>query len=590
MKNQYEISISDVIITDKDHIDHKLIWRTMHPVIVSIAGLKDYIAAGHPFLCCKPKNQWNGQRLFGIDIDHFEVARGRYSFDEFIAVLDAIGLPPCMAYTTFSNPDRKRERFRLLFQLSEPVTDIQEAWKVSRFLFGIINELVPGAADKNCRRPYGLFYPGKKIILYHPRKVVRADILTEAIRETEKPHVIIKTTWAWTKIKQILEKDPFIPSVKFKSAPPGYLINLGSAEPWLYKYQIDIKTSRGISTLRLLDTNRICYNLLNLEKIIDIYYYSGSAVEQSEKKMQTCSMTVFEHYGCVVSSMFSALSRRWNCDIVQGKILCQQNQNFIFKAMGIHVIRNKKMIIPTRLSCYAKAIMDLSSYPNLAKIFRRDPRKLQMLASIILLAREISLKLMELPKHSKQYVITYQMIADKLRKKFHQSITREGISQWIKQFHDLHLIHICHEDEIASLIKQQRNKQHKHATVIQIPYFDQSVLIHAEIRAAKYKPPVIIASSDNIHYITTKNILVFLLSSYGWFSRDAFIRCVEKEAALDNTDGYTVENAATYFDRYIPQIQQELRLIKSSCTKQLITRFPGNHKIGLTKIYYRGET
>ena len=588
MKTKYEICISDVILTDKNEINHSLIWRTMHAVTVSLSDLKNYIAAGHPFLCCKPKNRWEKQQLFGIDIDHFEAARGRYSFNEFIALLDALGLPPCLGYTTFSNPDRKRNRFRLLFQLSDPVTDIQSAWKISRFLFNIIDELIPGTADKNCRRPYGLFYPGKKIILCRPNQSARLDIISEAIQETEKPHVIIKTTWVWNKLQQILKKDPFIPSVQFGSAPAGYLINLGS-EPGLYKYQMDIKTSWGISTLRLLDTNRICYNLLNLEKIIDKYYNIYGVAEQSNNFLQTRSMTVFEHYCSMLSSLLSKCARNYNCDKEQGKFLIKQYQKFVYQAMRIQILRNKPMTLPTRYVNYANAIQNIEAYPNLQKLFQRDPRKQLVIASIALLARDAAIK--KNPSQTvPQYIVTYQMIIDKMKTKFKKIISKDALAEWIKQFEALHLIRICKDKEINGFIRESYPDPFKRPMILQVPYFDESVLIHAEILAAKYKPSVKKDLTNDPNYATTKNILDTLLSLHGWFSRDAFLRCIRLETALNNMDGYTVKNAATYFDRYIPQIQQELDLTKSSCTKELMARFPGNHKIGLTKLYYRKES
>lgn len=588
MKNQFTISISDIIVRNKKEAEDNLalLWQTMHPAKMTLAQLKDTIKAGHPFLCCKEKKYWDGQRLFCIDIDHFETACGIYSFDQFIALLDALYLPPCMAYTTFSNPDRKRERFRLLFQFDESVKDITDAKKISGFLYHIIEELIPGAADRNCLSPYHLFYPGKKIVLCRPAKIARLNIIIETIKEAENLHLIFKTRWVWEKLKQILEKDPFIPSATFMDPPAGLLIILGT-EPWSIKYHIDIKTSLETINLGLLKNNRISYNLVCLVKIIDKYYNIQRAVEQSKRKMGTRSMTVFEHYQGLLSHVLSGLALRINCDKVTAKDLFSLYEKDVYVGMGIQVRKNTKMLLPVKYAQYAKEILNLSPYPNLFRLFQRDERKQYVLASIILLIRDMASALQYPPRMSEQYVVTYQMISDKLQKKFHVSVSTDCLAAWLKQFDALQLIHLCKKEELASTIK--RHSPLKNLTVIQIPYFDKTIFAHAEILASRYKPPVKITRAEDWNYETTKAILSALLQSHGWFSRTSFIQCIRDESALNNTNGYTVKNAMTYFDKHILQIQQELHLIKSSCTKELMARFPGNHKIGLTKLYYRGD-
>ena len=582
------IGISDFVMKDKSDVDYDLIWKTLHPVTVTMAQLKQAINDGHPFTCSRKKDKWDGQSLFGIDIDNFNAARGIYSFDQFIAILDALGLPPCITYTTFHNPDRKKERFRLLFRLSEPVTDLDMAWKISRHLFSIIDELIPGAPDKNCKRPYGLFYPGKKIILYRPKLTARLDIISEVIREKEKPHVIIDTAKVLTKIKKILSKDPFIPSVTIKNLPPRLLLILGP-EPGIFSIPSDIKTSLGILHLGLLNTNRLLYNLLLHRKIIDIYINIQYAVEQSKKIPEKPSISVFQHYCSMFSGLMIHYSYLFHCDYDTAKTMFKVWEKQIYQAMDIQINPDQYMVLPSRYIQYAKAVMNFTKYPNLNRLFQRDNRKRQVLATTILLARELHLQLKDPTETVPQYIITQQMIADKLAKKFGILINRNTLASWLKQFHDLQLIHICSEEEIAAEIKKQRRSPLKKPTVLQIPYFDESVLIHAEILASQYKPAIKMPAAENMQYQTIKAIASILLDNHGCFSRDAFIRFVLKESALDNTDGFTVENAQTYFDKYMPQIQQELHLIKSSCTKELMTRFPGNHKIGLTKLYYRGD-
>ena len=320
----YRICISDYLMHSKDNINHPLIWQTMHPVTITMADLKKSVIEGHPFLCCQKKSLWDGQQLFGIDIDNFNAARGKYTFKQFIAILDALGIPPCLGYTTFNNPNRKKERFRLLFKLTEPVTKIKDAWQVSKLLFNIVNELIPGAPDKNCKRPYCLFYPGKKIILYRPNQSARKDILFETIRFLEQPKIIIKTTEMWTKLQETLLQNPYVPSVQFKRPPPGLLLILGLDRYLVSKNQIGISTSLGIQNIGIFNNQRICYNILLQKKILDIYYNSVKTAEQSKSKNENATITVFEHYEALFNELLCRFCELQYCNTDTAKIILSQ--------------------------------------------------------------------------------------------------------------------------------------------------------------------------------------------------------------------------------------------------------------------------
>ena len=586
---KFNVSISNAVVSDKNIADYKTIWKQMQPVTVTLHQLKESIKQKHPFTCCYPKSSWKDQQLFCIDIDHFNPRAG-YTFEQFLAVLDALRLPPCMVYTTFSNPPRKKERFRLLFQLDEPVTNPEEAKKVIRFLYGTIEELVPGSADRHCLSPYHLYYPGKQIVLYRPKLSARRDILSETIQVLEQPKLIIKTAQVWNQMRDKLSQNPYIPSVLFKKPPAVLLLILGSGNPWILEPQLVISTSLDTQNLVLFTTQRICYNLITYKKILDIYYYIQGAAEQSEQQERTVSITVFEHYEPQLSELLLDCTELQYCNKITVKNWFQQYKNIVYQNMGIQILPNTPMALPVRYARYAKAVQDLFAYPNLFRLFQRDIRKSQVLASIILIVRDIAVMLKHSPRKPEQYIITHQMIKDRLQKKFKQTIAQEGLTEWLRQFDALHLIHLCTEAEIVQAIKKTQNKHRGIPTVIQIPYFDKNTLVHAEYMAARYKPPVKKTVAGDENYDTVKIILSALLDSYGWFSRDSFIQCIRQENEANNTDGFTVENAKTYFDKYIRQLQQELHLTKSSCTKELMARFPGNHKVGLTKLYYKEET
>lgn len=594
-RTKFTVSISRRQIFSKEQAEQDIgsIWRSMQTESVTLKELKDTIENKYPFLCCKRKKEWNGQQLFCIDIDQF-IPPAEMNFKTFIEVLDALGLPPCIAYTTFHNPDRKKERFRLLFQLDEPVNTLEEAKAVLKIFYNTINELAPGSPDYKCLQPYHLFYPGKKIILYRPKMSARRDYLNEIIQETKKPYLVIDTVKVWNKIKQILDKDPFIPSIKFYERPPGLLIILGSSKtPKVMNYQVLLNTVSGKFSISLRNNNGLCYTLIYLvspKTIIDNIYSISRAAECSNKNLRTQCLSVFEHYEAMLSVMIARFAIYKNCTSEQAKEYLQKGKEIVNKCLGIQIVKNQPMILPTRLGYYAHAVSDLSAYPNLAKLFQRDLRKQQALASVILCARDIHIAGQANAPFpcEHQCIITHTAIAEKMKKRFKTSISSDALTEWLKLFHDLDLIHLCTEEEIATPLKKNRCTGRR-PTVIQVPYFDRSVLIHAEIKAKRYQPSVKKIPDNDMNYMTCLNILIALLNTHHCFSRDSFVQCIRQENELGNTDGFTVENAMTYFDKYIPEIQEKLGLTKAPCTKQLIARFPGNHKIGSTRLYFRNE-
>lgn len=589
---EFTVSVSNTCIYSKEEALEYIssVWKTMYPYVIKLKDLKKIIEGFHPFLCCKRKNEWDGQQLFCIDIDHFNPPAGM-DFKTFISVLDDLGLPPCMAYTTFGNPDRKRERFRLLFILSEPVTELEEAKSVLRLLYNVINELVPGAPDYQCLQPYHLFFPGKKILLYRPKNILRAGYIKDVIQSLKNPYLILDTVKVWNQMKQILEKDPFIPGITFLKPPPGLLLILGSSEkPKNIEY---LKLSYTISsdkfTIPLRNINGLCYTLIGIVRIIDYNNYTRGAVECTDNICQAQSISVFEHSRYQFDQLLSRCIRYRNCDKKQKQNLFQLHEKTISEAMQIQIRLNQPGIIPTRLAQYAKHVLDLSAYPNLQRLFQRNLRKQKLLSAILLCLRDCYLQ-MPITDHTiRQCIVTHQTIAAKYVKRFKSSISEDSIQHWMHQLHDLNLIHICSEEEIVKPLQKYHRSFYKRPTILTIPYYDKSILQYADNLAKDYMPPIKKAAGDDMNYWTCINILSVLLRTHGYFTRNSFIQCIRQEAALDNTDGFTEKNAATYFDKYIPQIQQELHVIKSPCTKQLKARFGGNLKVGSTRVYYRNE-
>jgi len=591
---EFTISVSNVCIYNKEEaLEHiSSVWKTMYPYTIKLKDLKKIIEGSHPFLCCKRKNEWNGQQLFCIDIDHFNPPAGM-DFKTFISVLDDLGLPPCIAYTTFGNPDRKRERFRLLFILSEPITELEKAKSVLRLLYNVINELIPGAPDYQCLQPYHLFFPGKKILLYRPKKILRAGYIKDVIQSLKNPYLILDTVRVWNQMKQILEKDPFIPGITFLKPPPGLLIILGSSEkPKDIEYlKLFYTISSDKFTIPLRNINGLCYTLIGIVRIIDYNNLTYKAVECTNDTQLAQSLSVFEHSGRQFGLLLSKCIRSRNCDKKQKWDLFQLHEKTISEAMQIQIRLNQLGIIPARLAQYAKHVLDLSDYPNLQRLFQREPRKQKLLSAVLLCIRDRCLEITkEFPSHyTLQCTVPHSLIADKYRKRFKKSISKDSIQHWMRQLHDLNLIHICSEEEIVKPLQKNRLCIYRRPTVLTVPYYDKSILQHADNLAKDYMPPIKKAAGDDMNYWTCINILSVLLRTHGYFTRDSFIQCIRQEAALDNTDGFTEKNAATYFDKYIPQIQQELHVIKSPCTKQLKARFGGNLKVGSTRVYYRNE-
>lgn len=589
---EFTVSVSNTCIYSKEEALEYIssVWKTMYPYVIKLKDLKKIIEGFHPFLCCKRKNEWDWQQLFCIDIDHFNPPAGM-DFKTFISVLDDLGLPPCMAYTTFGNPDRKRERFRLLFILSEPITELEEAKSVLRLLYNVINELVPDAPDYQCLQPYHLFFPGKKILLYRPKKILRAEYIKDVIQSLKNPYLILDTIRVWNQIKQILEKDPFIPGITFLKPPPGLLLILGSSEkPKDIEYfKLFYTISSDKFTIPLRNINGLCYTLIGIVRIIDYNNYTRGAVERTDYICQTQSISVFEHSRYQFDLLLSRCIRYRNCDKKQKQNLFQLHEKTISEAMQIQIRLNQPGIIPTRLAQYAKHVLDLSAYPNLQRLFQRDPRKQKLLSAVLLCLRDCYLQMPITDHATRQCIVMHQTIAAKYVKRFKSSISEDSIQHWMRQLHDLNLIHICSEEEIVKPLQKYHRSFYKRPTILTIPYYDKSILQYADNLAKDYMPPIKKAAGDDMNYWTCINILSVLLRTHGYFTRNSFIQCIRQEAALDNTDGFTEKNAATYFDKYIPQIQQELHVIKSPCTKQLKARFGGNLKVGSTRVYYRNE-
>ena len=399
-------------------------------------------------------------------------------------------------------------------------------------------------------------------------------------QEQQKPCVSFYIPRVIQNVTALLKEKQFIPGITIsantQSQPAEYIITQVLHEiPKVFKRTVSI--NNGKDSILLWNNHKLCNTLLVLNRIIDNKDYTRRVLEYANSNQQSPYLSVFEYYRDRLSALLLKFCNVNNLTKTDAKLTLKQCQDDIFSLCNIQIVHNKKMIMPSRLVQYANAIMDLSAYPHLQKIFQRDYRKQQVLASAILVARNSYLQIEDhvLPQKEKQCIASYRLIADKLKKRFHTVIDRKAVHRWMKQFHDLHLLHICSKDELCF------KKERKDLTVIQVPYFTPSVLQYADMLAADYKPPVKQATDNT--YLTCYYMAKTLLDTYGYFTRSLFMRhCIEGEV-------FSRENAATYFDKHIQQIQQKLNLIRASCTKKLMTRFPGNHRIGSTKFYYRGE-
>lgn len=135
------------------------------PVDISIAELAAAIGRGQSFCCGyfnKPaadgkiyrRNEcWTSQEVFGLDFDD------GLTLDDFTETCIKYDIMPAIVYTTFSHTPN-HHKFRAIWQVPTPVTDLRVRWLIMQSLAHIVGQ----ANDPKCYDPARLFFGGKSIV------------------------------------------------------------------------------------------------------------------------------------------------------------------------------------------------------------------------------------------------------------------------------------------------------------------------------------------------------------------------------------------------------------------------------------------
>lgn len=99
----------------------------------------------------KTNEAWIEQQIFAIDID-----KG-LPLKEALKICEDYRLPLAFAYTSFSDTDG--DRYRLVFILNHPVTEI----RIHTLVMDVLQQIFP-QMDKQCKLPSQFFFGGKKLV------------------------------------------------------------------------------------------------------------------------------------------------------------------------------------------------------------------------------------------------------------------------------------------------------------------------------------------------------------------------------------------------------------------------------------------
>lgn len=200
-----------------------------YPADISIEDLGDALEKGQPVCLghmkktrqgretCK-KTNWVGQQLLAVDIDnsekHEKVPPGFYlSIDDALKRCAAQGIPPVLLYETLSSAP-EWERFRIVWALDAPVTDVKEFESVMGALAFIFSVNGQTQIDRSCNDLSRVFYGAKAIRLMQPDAVISRDMLLNTKKLDER----VSTQKL---VKEILKQDVDLSVVPL---PAQYLV------------------------------------------------------------------------------------------------------------------------------------------------------------------------------------------------------------------------------------------------------------------------------------------------------------------------------------------------------------------------------
>lgn len=98
---------------------------------------------------------WSQQSLFALDFDN-KTKETQLSFKQAVERAENLGLFEFFMYRTFSST-RQQEKFRMVFQVAEPITDYRTAYAIQQALMKVFPE-----CDKNCAKLTWIFFGTNK--------------------------------------------------------------------------------------------------------------------------------------------------------------------------------------------------------------------------------------------------------------------------------------------------------------------------------------------------------------------------------------------------------------------------------------------
>lgn len=161
-----------------------------------------------PSICGAKENSWQAQQVFMIDIDneakftddivlsdYVKLVEGKKNIVKFLVgseqhksyndIIDhckKINLIPNFIYLSFNHSEAEQHKFRLVFVLDKPITDVNLAKEMQLYLMDSIGDNV---VDEKCKNLNRIYYGGKKIV-YNSNIILKSEHILRIIKNEEK--------------------------------------------------------------------------------------------------------------------------------------------------------------------------------------------------------------------------------------------------------------------------------------------------------------------------------------------------------------------------------------------------------------------
>lgn len=185
-----------------------------HPTKITIQELSKQIVDGHSVILGEldrkksptkgaSKIHWNSQQLFALDVDNSldgDKAKEPYylSFNRALEICREADCLPALCYSTHSYT-KDYERYRLIFAIDEPVTDMESFNRVYYGLYSLFTIRQKNVIDTKCMEQSRIFFPGKEV-LYINEDAVLDHHRFDLVVVPDKKKSISKSTVSTSKV------------------------------------------------------------------------------------------------------------------------------------------------------------------------------------------------------------------------------------------------------------------------------------------------------------------------------------------------------------------------------------------------------